>query len=361
MEQGDLQRKKEALFAAMDGAGLEGYWVVKPENIRYLTGFHGEDSTLLAASGKYYLITDRRYSEEARGLAFVSEVEERSGPMPAAAVDLCKRLPVRRVCITASNLNCADYKDISGAGAGMDICLRRPGIVEGMRLRKSKHEVESIETALRVAEEGFRRFLSHIENGRPERWLAGRLEWDVRCAGAEGAAFDTICAVAENASRPHSRPTGRCLAGGESLLVDWGGRVQGYNSDLTRLIALGTMPSEVKELSEIVIAAQEAAFEVIGPDVEAGAVDAAARRVIEDAGYGRYFSHGVGHGIGLEVHERPSLAPGKKERLQSGMVVTIEPAIYIPSRCGVRIEEMVCITGDGHVRLSGLERTPVCI
>ncbi len=361
MKRAELQGRKEKLFASASEEKLDAWWVVKPENVRYLTGFHGEDCTLLAGAGRYYLITDRRYEEEAGKTAFVDEVVIRSGAMAKTAGDLCRRLSPKKTAVTAANVNCADYSDFCEAADGVDTVLCRHGLPEALRIRKSAAEVDCIRRSLCAAEEGFGRFLRHIEAGMSERILAARLEWELRQAGADGAAFETICAAGDHGSRPHARPAERTLTSGSSLLVDWGAQIDGYNSDLTRVIALDTMPSEIEELAEVVLAAQDAALEVLSPDVEARAVDSAARGVIEDAGYGRYFSHGTGHGIGLQVHEQPALAPERRERLQAGMVVTIEPAIYIPGRCGVRIEEMACITGDGYISLSGLDRSPLCI
>ncbi len=361
MRQDVLNKIKGNFCDKLEAGGYDACWIVKPENVRYLTGFHGEDSTLVVAHGNYYLITDSRYREEAGNEAFIDELVGRTGSMALVAGNICKKVKAKNLCITAANVNCADYKYVSESGGGLQVALRRNGLVEEMRKCKKPHEIKKIERAVSVAETGFKKFNTHIETGRSEKWLSGRLAWDLIQSGADGPAFESICAIEEHGSRPHSRPTDRVLAQGEGLLIDWGANVGGYNSDLTRMIALDKMPAKLNELSNIIIGAQQAALEVLEPGVEALSVDAAARNFIEKAGYGQFFSHGLGHGLGLEVHEAPSLAPGRKECLQPGMVVTIEPGIYIPGEFGARIEEMVHITENGYRRLSGLERKPLCL
>ncbi len=344
----------------MEKEGTDGYWIVKPENIRYLTGFRGNDSTLLATGGRYILLTDRRYGEEAQNEGGIDEVLLRDTSMAVAARDLCKKKGLKNLCIVARHVTCADYKDISEKNGGMKVSLRNACLVESFRRRKSACEIECIKRAIKTADDGFSRFKKHVKSGRSERWLARRLEWEMCRAGADGAAFDAICAISENASSPHARPSERELKKGDSLLVDWGARVNGYMSDITRMLAPGNIPDKTTELAEIVLSARLAALDVIKPGIEAWKVDAAARNVIEDAGYGECFSHGLGHGIGLEVHEAPHLAPGQRDILEAGMVMTFEPAIYLTGRCGVRIEDMVCITLDGYEILgSELPHSPI--
>jgi len=232
------------------------------------------------------------------------------------------------------------------------------GLVERLRTRKGGEELESIRAALRVAEDAFRRFTHCLEPERSERWLAGRLEWEMARAGAERAAFETICAVDERASLPHAVRTERTLGHGGVLLVDWGARVDGYCCDLTRLAAPGTIPRRVEELLQIVLEAQETALATLAPGVPCCEVDRAARAVIARAGYGHRFGHSLGHGVGLEVHEAPRLAPQVDAVLLPGMVVTVEPGIYLPGTAGVRIEDMVVVTDRGCEIISSLPREP---
>jgi Xaa-Pro aminopeptidase len=188
--------------------------------------------------------------------------------------------------------------------------------------------------------------------------MAGLLEWEMKQGGADEPAFKTICAVGERASLPHAPCTDRSAGPDSPILLDWGARVGGYNSDLTRMTGTGTMPDPILELAQVVLEAQETAFERLGPGVRCRDVDEAARSVVVRAGYGPNFGHGLGHGVGLEVHEAPRLAAKVEEVLLPGMVVTIEPGIYLPGVGGVRIEDMAVITPGGHEVLSSLERRP---
>ncbi len=353
---------KERLWNAMDEEGMEAYWIVKPENIRYLTGFRGEDCTLLVTKDKFFLLTDRRYSEEAEKITAIDEVVLRDSSMAAAAGGLCKRLELKNLSMVASHVTCADYMKISEKANGTELSLRSSSIVAAFRQCKTSYEIECMKRAMKTAEDGFSRLQEHIEAGRSERWLARRLEWEVSCAGADEVAFNIICAISENSSAPHAQPSERELKSGDSMLVDWGGQVNGYKTDITRLLGLDKVPDKVKKMADIVLDARQAALDVIEPGIEAARVDAAARKVIEDAGYGKFFPHGLGHGVGLEVHEAPHLAPNRKGKLKSGMVMTFEPAIFLPGEFGARVEDMICLTEDGYEILgSELQHTPICI
>jgi Xaa-Pro aminopeptidase len=188
--------------------------------------------------------------------------------------------------------------------------------------------------------------------------VAARLEFEMRALGAEQASFETICAVGPRGSLPHATAGETLLDAQQTVLLDWGARLAGYCSDLTRVVALGRIPGDVERLAEVVLAAQEAVFATLRPGVPCREADAAGRRVIAEAGHERHFGHGIGHGVGLCVHEAPRLSQSSDDTLAPGMVVTVEPGIYIPGRTGVRIEEMVLITEDGHEVLTSLPRRP---
>ena len=338
--------------------GLDAYWVVSPVNVRYLTGFRGQESTLIVDSKRSFLITDFRYLEQAGKEAQADEIVSRDRPMAVEAAVLCKKLGVRKIGIAARNVTHADWTVLQKELPGAELRPVERGIVERMRLRKTPAEVEAIRAALAVSEKGLLRCLERLRPGHTERWVAATLEYEMRLAGAEGPAFDTICAADAHASLPHYVTGGAQIAHGSSLLIDWGATVDGYNSDLTRVVGVGKMRARTRELAEIVLAAQEAALERVGPGVPRKDVDGAARAVIAKAGYGRCFGHALGHGVGLEVHEGPRLGPEEKEVLLPGMVLTVEPAIYLPGTGGVRIEEMVVVTDSGCQVLSTVRKKP---
>ncbi len=228
-----------------------------------------------------------------------------------------------------------------------------------LRLRKDASEIRAITRAVRLAERAFLELIAQGAAhfiGRSEGQLAAELDHRMRDLGAEGPAFETIVAVGANSSRPHHRPGRRRVRKNEIVLIDWGARLAGYVSDLTRVVFTGTIPPKLAEMYEVVLSAQRAGFRSIRPGVQFGSVDAAAREVVRLAGFGERYLHGLGHGIGCEVHEAPALRRGASERLKSGVVVTIEPGLYVPGRGGIRIEDDILVTPQGARRLSRLPR-----
>jgi Xaa-Pro aminopeptidase len=342
----------------MSRKGLDAYWVVSSPNVRYLSGFTGDESTLVVTADRTVLVTDSRFAEQAGEEAEVSEVVVRNKPMARTVGLVCRRMGRPKVGFTASRVSYADGHSLAKTLPQRSVMPCSNGISEALRTRKGRGEVETITRATRLQEEAFQQFCEDLEVGRSEKWLAARLEWEMKRRGAEDEAFETICAVGERASLPHAVPTDRALGSDSPLLVDWGACVEGYHSDLTRVVGTGTMPQLIVKLSEVVFEAQEAAFEQMGPGVSCAQVDRAARRVIARAGYGSCFGHSLGHGVGLEVHETPRLAAGNDQILLPGMVVTVEPGIYVPGEGGVRIEDLVVITGTGFERISSLQRRP---
>jgi len=338
--------------------GLDGYWVVSHANVRYLSGFTGGDSTLLVNRERSVLITDSRFEEQAQQEAAVDEIVCRRKGMAATVATLCRKMGLRRITVTARHVSHADWVTLTGELPAAKVEASAAGLADRMRMRKSREEAEAIVAATKAAEDGFRRFLGKVEAGRSEKWLAATLEWEMKAAGAEAAAFETICAVDERASLPHAVCTGRQLGAESTLLVDWGARLEGYHCDLTRVVGVSTMPPRIAELSQVVLEAQQAAFDRLKPGVPCCEVDQAARTVIARAGYGHHFGHSLGHGVGLEVHELPRLGAGEKEMLLPGMVVTVEPAVYLPGVGGVRVEDLVIVTESGHEVISSLDKLP---
>ncbi|MHC4789050.1 MAG: M24 family metallopeptidase [Planctomycetota bacterium] len=342
----------------LDEAGLDAYWLVGRANVRYISGFTGEDSTLLLSADRTVLITDSRYAEQAEREAEADEVLSRHTPMAEVVGSLCRGLGLRRVGVTAANLTHAQYAATAEAAAPAALISRQAGIAEKMRARKDAEEVEAIRAALRLAEAAFQEFLASVEPGRSERWLAARLEYEMRCRGADGASFETICAAGARASMPHAVSGEAEVGADEAVLFDWGARLDGYCCDLTRVVGVGTIPLALSALVDVVLEAQEAVFAALKPGSRCAEADAAGRALIAKAGYGGNFGHGMGHGVGLLVHEGPRLGPGAETVLLPGMVVTVEPGIYLPGEAGVRIEEMALITPDGHEVLTALPQRP---
>ena len=219
--------------------------------------------------------------------------------------------------------------------------------VEGLRARKSAWEIEKIRAALSIAERAFEAVRGLMRPGVTELAVAVELELAMRLLGAEGPAFPTIVAGGPRAALPHARPTGRKFRPGETIIIDWGARLDGYNSDLTRTLVLDRMTRRIRGMLDAVRAAQERALRRIRPGVGAREVDRGAREFLRSRRRGKYFVHGTGHGVGLEIHEGPSLSPRSDDTLRMGMVITVEPGVYVPGVGGVRLESMVVVSRSG--------------
>jgi Xaa-Pro aminopeptidase len=288
----------------------------------------------------------------------VDEVVSRHTTMAKTVGGLCGGQEIGRLAVTSANLSHAAYGALQAALTDVELRARGSGIAESMRMRKDADEAALVRASLRTAEEAFLALREHVVPGVSEKELAARLEYEMRARGAEGVAFDTICAFGARASVPHAMPGDVRLEAGEAVLFDWGARRDGYCSDLTRVLPTGTIPPELNALAEVVLDAQAAVLGKLKPGVTCGEADAAGRAVVAKSGYGRYFGHGIGHGVGLVVHEGPRIGPGCDTVLLPGMVVTVEPGVYVAGRAGVRIEELVLITEDGHEVLTSLPRRP---
>jgi Xaa-Pro aminopeptidase len=231
------------------------------------------------------------------------------------------------------------------------------GLVEELRAVKDRSEVAAIREAIRFAEEAYLRLRGMVRIDQSEKEFADALEFEMRRGGAQGASFPPIVAVGERAALPHARPTNKRLSEAGYFLLDWGANGALYKSDLTRLVARAKIPPKLQRVYGVVLKAQAAAIAAIRPGVSCQDVDEAARSIIDRAGYGKNFGHGIGHGIGLAIHEAPRMARGIKRPLAAGMVVTVEPGIYLPGWGGVRIEDDVLVTRDGAEVLSTLPKS----
>jgi len=332
--------------------------VTSPVDVRYLSGFTGEDSWLVVGKGKGWVITDGRFAEEVERECPDFAATIRRDSLVEALGKVVRRKRVGRLAYDPAHVSVALLSRLRRGLKGVSLA-RLAGAVADLRLRKDRLEVRTIRRAVRAAEEAWWAFRKRIRLGMTERALAGELEYQMRRAGADGLAFPTIVATDAHAARPHAKPGQRRLKRGSLLLVDFGARVDGYVSDLTRVLFAGRIAARALAVYEVVREAQASAIAAIKPGAALTDVDAAARSVIQKAGYGERFRHGLGHGIGLEVHEGPRLGPrDAKGRLEPGMVVTVEPGIYLRGRFGVRLEDDVLVTSTGRQVLSRLPNAP---
>jgi Xaa-Pro aminopeptidase len=350
-------RTRLAAFRAVLAARkLDGYLVLGRMDQFWLTGFTGEDGQVLVTPKAVMLLTDGRFEETADVEApWARKVVRRRRTADVTAAEI-KRYKLARVGYEPDQLAVRLFGELRGA-LGAAKLVAASEVVGPLRATKDEGEVAAIRRAVDVAQRALRKVVTWLRPGLTERQVAARLDYEMQCLGAQGPAFATIVASGPHASRPHHDPGERALAAGEPVLIDWGARVGWYVSDLTRVVWMGSIPPQIGRLHGVVRAAQQAAIAAIRPGVRAAAVDRAARKVIEAAGYGPRFTHGLGHGIGLNVHERPSLRKRVDGVLEPGMVVTVEPGIYLPGVGGVRLEDDVLVTGSGHEVLSDLPHT----
>ena len=321
----------------------------------YLTGFTGEESAVMVTSRDVVLLTDRRFENEiARDVPW-AKAYLRRGSLNAEIATACKDLRVKKLAVQADHLSLAGHADIKKQLNGTAVVLAPP-MLSQMRRFKDESEVARMLVALRVAEDAFVAARKTIRPGQTELEMAARLEYEMRTRGALSPAFPTICAEGPNAALPHAKAGKRKAKKGSAILFDWGARVNGYVSDLTRMVFVGSIPRKIREIYRITLEAQLAAIAEIRPGRRMCDVDAIARSIIDQAGYGKEFSHGLGHGLGFDVHEPPSLSWRSDEELAPGMIVTVEPGIYLSGVGGVRIEDDVLVTEKGCRILSRLPK-----
>ncbi len=347
----DVAPRMGRLRQAMGEADQAALLVTNLTNIRYLTGFSGSAGWLLLLEGEEVLLTDGRYTTQAHEELDRSGVGVRVEARRAAEqAELLKELLVgtKSLGLEADHVSWGTQRRWSdGWAEGLEL-VPTLGLVEGLREKKSPSEVARISRAALIADEALSRVGSLFHQALSESELAVALDTEMRRLGSEGTAFETIVAGGANAAKPHHKPSGRKVEPGEMVVVDFGARVDGYCSDMTRTIWVkGGVPPELREIYSVVLASQEAGLAAVRDGAPAGAVDRACREVVEAAGWGEQFVHGTGHGVGLDIHEPPALAATSEDRLTCGHVVTVEPGIYVPGFGGVRIEDTVAVEEGG--------------
>ena len=345
---GDYGQRRRDLMSRIENAAyfafnLEGS---DPASLRYLTGFTGEGALLLTDSDAL-LLTDSRYTEQARQETENLRIEEGRAWYLKGAAEAFGRVGVRRVVFPSSRVAHYWVEEISKLG-DFELAPDRDPLIESRSI-KSPSEIQALKEAAGIADRALETLLPTLRIGMDEVEIALELEMLIRTSDAEGLAFDVNVSTGPNTALNHYNPTHgrRPIASGDLLLFDFGACVRGYRSDMTRTFSVGPATAKAKEIYEIVLRANMAAIAATKSGVTGIAVDAVARDLIGEAGYGDHFGHGLGHGIGLEVHEAPGLSPLSRFTLREGMAATIEPGIYLTGFGGVRIEDDVIVTKDG--------------
>ncbi len=335
---------------------LSALLVTQPGNRRYLSGYSALDHDiqessgvlLVPARGAPYLLTDSRFylqaAQEARGFT----VQLYPHGLMAFLQKLLPQLGIRRLAFESHYMLHSTAVRLQKTVQGLGLALHPvTEMVERLRVVKSEDEIEALRASVRLNEQVFQKVYPAVKPGMTELEVALALETTMRRMGARGPAFETIVAFGRNAASPHAVPTDRPLASGEMVLIDMGLVLNGYCSDMTRTFVVGRPEQIFVDRLRLVRRAQLAGMNAIRAGVTCRAVDMAARAIIRDAGYGEFFGHALGHGVGLDVHEHPHLGSGSRKQLRSGMVVTVEPGIYLPGWGGIRLENMVVVRDHG--------------
>ena len=352
----ELSRRLRALRRGMRRERIGAVSLVHPANVHYYSGFTGMESGLLVTPSRQILFTDFRYREEAEESASGCEVVLWKDTLAGSGGAALRKAGCKRVGYEERVLPVNAYRALSAAAKGSRLIPWQDRIVEP-RACKSEWEVRRIRKALRVSEAAFSEVRDWMRPGMRENDIAAELEYRMRRHGASGPAFPTIVAADANASLPHAHPGKRRIRRGGLVLIDFGACVAGYNSDLTRTLFVGSIPRPWKRRYHAVLEAQRIGIQSVAPANSGARADGAARSFLDGKGLGTYFGHSLGHGVGLEVHESPSLGKRQKAALSPGVVVTVEPGVYLPRAGGIRIEDMVLVTADGRRVLSRLPRS----
>jgi Xaa-Pro aminopeptidase len=324
-------------------------------NVRYLTGFSSSNAALLVEpDASVTLYADFRYANRAREVEGVTFVQTTRNLLSAVA----EHLAGRTIGFEAAHLSFRGYRTLVDAGLE---AVPTSGQVEALRAVKDAGEIEAVRRAAALSDDVFELLVNQSFVGRTERELAWWIERELRERGAEGVSFPANVAAGENAASPHAEPGDRRFEPGMLVIVDAGCVVDGYCSDCTRTFGVGDVSERLLELYALCLEAQLAGLAAVGPGVTGTAADAASRAPIEAAGLGDAFGHGLGHGVGAEIHEAPVLRPESSDTLAPGNVVTVEPGIYLPGECGVRIEDLVLVTEDGNERLTAFTKELVTV
>lgn len=353
-----FQQRRDRLKKLIKQAEADGMLVSDGANITYLTGFTGDDSMLLVSKHDSLMLSDARYTtqleEECPDLKLA--IRQTGQTFKSLLGKQLASLKLTNPVFESQHVSVALADQLQSA-ADKVVWHPTEGLVEQLREIKDREEVSKIRDAVRIAERTFAVIRASLQGDQTEKELGDLLEHQIRLLGGRGCSFTPIVAVGDRAALAHYRPGGRKVAEDPLLLIDWGAiGGDGYVSDLTRVLITGKASAKARRVYETVLAAQQAAIAAIKPGVALHDIDQTARQVIEDAGFGRRFGHSLGHGIGLEVHEQPRVAQKQQRELKPGMVITIEPGIYLPGWGGVRIEDDVLVTRSGHEVLSSVPK-----
>lgn len=343
----DYSGRLRALRAKLQEHELDALLVTHLPNIRYLCGFTGSAGILAIEHGRARFFTDGRYTQQARDEVHGVKVEITSSNMASATAWLSAKRSGRKIGIESNHITVSERNNLRRLLPKGCKLSDTPAPIEQLRLVKDAAEISRIRAACRLGIQLFSRLLKNIRGGAVESEIAAELEYEARRAGAEQMAFSSIVAGGKRSSFPHARASFHPLPARGFVVCDFGVILAGYCSDMTRTLHVGSPTRQMREGYIAVLEAQQAAISAVNPGTTVGEVDETARKLLKEKNLARFFTHSTGHGLGLEIHELPRVAAGQKQLLRPGMVITIEPGIYLPGKWGVRIEDTVVVTERG--------------
>ncbi|MFB4164588.1 M24 family metallopeptidase [Alteribacillus sp. JSM 102045] len=345
-----MKKRLEKLRQTLKNNSIDAVFIKSPANRRYLSGFTGTAGALFISQTKACLITDFRYIQQAQKQCREFEIIEQTASIFASLGKLVKETNAHLLGFEKEYLTYADYELLE---KNTEAELRAvEGLVEEIRLFKDEEELSLLKEAASIADKAFDHITKFIKPGLKEIEVSNELEFFMRKQGAVSSSFDIIVASGWRSALPHGVASNKAIESGELVTLDFGAYYKGYCSDITRTVAVGEPSGELKKIYQTVYEAQLKAVAEIKPGMSGVEADAIAREYIKKQGYGNYFGHGLGHGLGMEVHEGPRLSPKGNRKLEPGMVVTVEPGVYVPETGGTRIEDDIVITKQGNEKLT---------
>ena len=361
---GEFAARRAAVAEGLAARKLDALLVAFSPNLRYLTGFTGSNGNLLLTPQRAILFTDPRYTMQAASESDCT-VRIAKGPLPKAVLGAIARMKLRRIGYEPARMTCDIFESLKEKlpmRASLEPVVEpATGWVEELRMVKSADEIERIRASVETNSRAFEQAVARVKPGMKESDLAAELEYRMRRNGAEKPSFETIVASGARSAWPHAQPSSDKLEQGDLVIVDMGAMEDGYASDMTRMLFMGSANAKVKRTYRAVLEAQLAAIDAVRPGVKASAVDAAARNVLKGYGLDGAFIHSTGHGLGLEIHEVPRIGKRGKAKLQAGMAITIEPGVYLEGFGGIRIEDTVVVTETGCQVLTPTSKELRCI
>jgi Xaa-Pro aminopeptidase len=358
-EESNFKKRQKKIFEKIEANLLDGLLITDRQNRLYLSGFSGSSGALLFTRKKVWLITDARYSIQARQQVFMPVVLQKK-TLPEETVACVTRLGLKKIGLEARKINLGEYLFYKKNLPKVSLEALND-FVEELRLIKDESEQQKMRRAAQIADKAFHYILKHIKVGVSERQIAARIDFYMKEQGAEGNSFETIVASGVRSALPHGTASDKKIKAREMVVLDFGCIADGYCSDMTRTICVGNPAMAMRRVYQLVLGAQQAALKVIKAGINCRQADLAARSVIDKGGYKSYFTHGLGHGVGLNVHEDPRVGPSSTQELKEGMTVTVEPGIYLEGKFGVRIEDLVLVNRQGCENFCKSGKELICV